>query len=80
MHLPIAFRDPRQIGIETGVSVAVEATDWVVQEHARNRLHQDVHKIASPAATEYVLTRLEQQPVAGAAGTRDRVFCRERQY
>ena len=61
MAVGVLVQDPHQTGIETVVRVALDGTDWIVREHARNRLRGDMRKIASLSVTEFVLTRLEQQ-------------------
>jgi hypothetical protein len=57
----VLIQDASQTLIDVVVRVAVEGTDRIAREYARNRLHQDVHQIISLAAFDYVLLQVEQQ-------------------
>jgi hypothetical protein len=57
----VLIADPNQTLLDDVVRLAVDGADPVVCEHAQARLRTDVRQIASPAVTDYVLTRLEQQ-------------------
>ena len=61
MAVDVLIGDPSQTLIEDVIRMAVDDADPSVREHARTRLQTDVRQIASPAVTEYVLTRQEQQ-------------------